>query len=112
MTMQPLYGRTSDIVGRKIPYCIASATFAAGIILSSFALNWEMLIFARALCGLGSAGVTTMGMKILITVLRNKYEADLLTGISGSVVLTDAVGLAKRGYYQSINYAVYGGGAA
>ncbi|KAM6480852.1 major facilitator superfamily domain-containing protein [Trichoderma sp. SZMC 28011] len=90
MTVQPLYGRTSDIVGRKAPYCIASALFAAGIVLSSFALNWEMLILARALCGLGSAGVTTMG----------------------SVVLTDAVGLANRGYYQSINYAVYGGGAA
>ncbi|KAK4071856.1 hypothetical protein Trihar35433_3920 [Trichoderma harzianum] len=90
MTVQPLYGRASDIVGRKAPYCIASALFAAGIVLSSFALNWEMLILARALCGLGSAGVTTMG----------------------SVVLTDAVGLANRGYYQSINYAVYGGGAA
>jgi MFS family permease len=62
MTVQPLYGRTSDIVGRKAPYCFASALFAAGIVLSSFALNWEMLILARALCGLGSAGVTTMGI--------------------------------------------------
>lgn len=109
MTVQPLYGRTSDIVGRKAPYCIASALFAAGIVLSSFALNWEMLILARALCGLGSAGVTTMGINSSSTKLNTKRA---LNKILGSVVLTDAVGLANRGYYQSINYAVYGGGAA
>lgn len=58
--------------GRKAPYYIASAIFTTGIVLSSFTLNWEMFIIARALCGLGSANFTTMGMKtLLITVLRN-----------------------------------------
>ncbi|KAK1242993.1 hypothetical protein MKX08_005805 [Trichoderma sp. CBMAI-0020] len=101
MTVQTLYGWTSDIVGRKALYCVASAAFAA---LSSFTLNWEILILASALCGLGSAGL------LFITVLLSECEAGLSTKILGSVVLTDAVGLANRGYYQSINYIVYGGG--
>ncbi|KAK2591337.1 hypothetical protein QQS21_010990, partial [Conoideocrella luteorostrata] len=90
MIVQPLYGRFSDVMGRKIPYVTASCLFSLGIAASSVAPTWEVLIAARALCGIGSAGVTTMG----------------------SVVLTDTVGLSKRGYYQSLNYAVYGGGTA
>lgn len=31
---------------------------------------------------------------------------------TGSVLLTDVVGLEKRGYYQSLNYVVYGLGSA
>ncbi|KAK2036574.1 MFS general substrate transporter, partial [Colletotrichum somersetense] len=90
MTMQPLYGRSSDLLGRKIVYVTASSIFVIGLLGSAFSPAWWSLIAARALCGLGSAGITTMG----------------------SVLLTDTVGLARRGYYQSLNYAVYGGGSA
>lgn len=39
------------------------------------------------------------------------FESLVLT-VSGSVVLTDIVGIQKRGYYQSINYSIYGAGSA
>lgn len=61
-----------------------------GIVCSAFAPSWAFLIFARSMCGLGVAGVMTMG----------------------SVVLTDVVGVERRGYYQSINYVNYGMGSA
>ena len=61
MTLQPIYGRLSDYVGRKIPYVIASTCFCIGILFCSVAPSWYALIAARALCGFGSAGVATMG---------------------------------------------------
>ncbi|RDW63728.1 hypothetical protein BP6252_11273 [Coleophoma cylindrospora] len=90
MTTQPIYARVSDHIGRKIPYLVASATFLFGLVLSANAFSWVTLVIARAICGLGIAGVMAMG----------------------SIILTDAVGVGKRGYYQSVNYVTYGSGSA
>lgn len=61
LALQPIYGRTSDHIGRKIPYITASFFFAFGIILCAFSPNWSALVASRALCGVGAAGVSTMG---------------------------------------------------
>jgi MFS family permease len=90
MSTQPLYARVSDHVGRKAPYLFASTVFAIGMMLSATAPSWSTLIAARATCGIGVGGLMTMG----------------------SVILTDMVGVQKRGYYQSMNYVVYGAGSA
>jgi MFS family permease len=61
MLSQPLFARLSDLVGRRLPYMAASMSFLAGIFLGSFAPSWEFLIFARAFCGMGFAGLMTLG---------------------------------------------------
>ena len=58
---QPLYGRVSDIVGRRICFFISSATFAVGCFGCGVANNIILLNCMRALTGFGGGGLMTMG---------------------------------------------------
>ncbi|KAK9444851.1 major facilitator superfamily transporter [Metarhizium brunneum] len=90
ITVQPLYASLSDCIGRKAIYLSCAALFLLGIGLAAAAPSWTCLILARCVCGLASSGLTIMG----------------------SVVLTDLVGVKKRGYYQSMNYVNFGSASA
>ncbi|KAL7909512.1 major facilitator superfamily domain-containing protein [Trichoderma velutinum] len=90
ITMQPLYASLSDCIGRRIIFLSCATLFLVGITLSVIAPSWVFLILARCICGLAASGLMVMG----------------------SVVLTDIVGVKKRGYYQSINYVNFGTGSA
>lgn len=71
MTTQPIYARVSDHVGRKVPYLVASGIFLIGLVLSANAFSWAALVTARAICGLGIAGVMTMGKYHIIIFLEH-----------------------------------------
>ncbi len=58
---QPLYGRVSDIFGRRICFFISSVAFAVGCLGCGVAPTIMTLIFMRALAGIGGAGLMTMG---------------------------------------------------
>ena len=49
----PLYGKLSDMFGRRPLFTVAIALFLAGSILSALATNMAMLIIGRAIQGLG-----------------------------------------------------------
>ncbi|KAJ5950852.1 uncharacterized protein N7479_009265 [Penicillium vulpinum] len=68
-TFQPLYARVSDHLGRKIPYLTASVLFLSGLVVCANTDIWAGLIFGRAVSGLGTAGVMTMGTHILNTIV-------------------------------------------
>lgn len=59
---QPLYGRVSDIFGRRICFFISTITFAAGCLGCGVANNIALLNAMRALTGFGGGGLMTMGM--------------------------------------------------
>ncbi|KAK7470834.1 hypothetical protein VKT23_002251 [Stygiomarasmius scandens] len=52
----PLYGRLSDILGRKGAMLLALSLFGSGTLLCGFAPSMEFLIAARALAGMGGGG--------------------------------------------------------
>lgn len=58
---QPLYGRVSDIFGRRICFFISTITFAAGCLGCGLANNVVLLNCMRALSGFGGGGLMTMG---------------------------------------------------
>lgn len=58
---QPLYGRVSDIFGRRPCFFIATSTFAAGCLGCALASNVVFLNCMRALTGFGGGGLMTMG---------------------------------------------------
>lgn len=58
---QPLYGRVSDIFGRRICFFISTITFAAGCLGCGLAKNVVLLNCMRALTGFGGGGLMTMG---------------------------------------------------
>ncbi|CDR37708.1 CYFA0S01e15434g1_1 [Cyberlindnera fabianii] len=66
---QPLYGKTSDILGRKELLLVAQGLFCLGILLSSFALNVQTLSIARAIAGMGGAGIFALSSIVISDVV-------------------------------------------
>jgi MFS family permease len=58
---QPLYGRFSDIFGRRTCFLISSLTFGVGCLGCGVAGDIVSLNLMRALSGFGGGGLMTMG---------------------------------------------------
>jgi EmrB/QacA subfamily drug resistance transporter len=89
---QVLYGRLSDIFGRKVVFICSVFALALGDLVCSFAQNGPMLYVFRGISGVGTGGITAMAMVIISDIVslenRGKYQ-----GILGSMVgLGNAVG--------------------
>ncbi|KAI0333306.1 MFS general substrate transporter [Cubamyces sp. BRFM 1775] len=82
---QPLYGRFSDIFGRKAALCIAMGIFMIGSLAAGFSRSIIQLIVLRGLAGAGGGGIVSMAQIIISDVVslrdRGKYQ-----GIIGVVV--------------------------
>lgn len=63
--VQPLYGRFSDIFGRRACLLSATALFGIGCLGCSCSHNMILLIIMRAVCGLGGGGLMTMSTIVL-----------------------------------------------
>src|SRR5471030_2232929 len=61
----PLYGKISDIHGRRITLIIAVSLYMAGSLVCALAPNMLVLILGRILHGLGGGGLTATGMVVL-----------------------------------------------
>lgn len=75
----PLYGKIADIHGRRFTLRIAILTYMAGSLVCALAPNMAVLIFGRALHGLGGGGLSSLGMVVLGDLVspkeRGKYYA-------------------------------------
>jgi len=85
-SMIPIYGKLSDIYGRKVVVLIGVVLFLAGSVLSGQSRSMVELIIFRAVQGLGSAGIFSTAFTVI---------ADLFSP-------------AERGRYQGIFGAVFG----
>ena len=61
----PVWGRLSDVYGRRRPYLIAIGLFVIGSMLCGIATSMTQLIVFRALQGVGAGGLLPLGMVIL-----------------------------------------------
>ena len=77
----PLFGRLSDVHGRRRVFQAAILIFLLGSVLSGVALNMPMLIGARAVQGAGGGGVMALTMTIIGDLLspreRGRYQGYL-----------------------------------
>ncbi|KAF9902664.1 hypothetical protein EC991_004721 [Linnemannia zychae] len=85
-TFQPLYGKGSDIFGRKATFLFSISVFLIGSALCGASQNMIMMIISRAVAGIGAGGIMSMVM----------------------IIITDLVSLRDRGKYQGIIGAVFG----
>jgi EmrB/QacA subfamily drug resistance transporter len=65
MVTMPLWGRLSDLLGRRSMYMVGMCTFLAGSALSGLAQNMVQLIAFRMVQGLGAGSLITLGMTIV-----------------------------------------------
>ena len=85
-TFQMLYGRLSDIFGRKTIFLAALALLSAADLLCGLSRSPAMFYVFRALAGIGGGGVTNLAM----------------------IIVSDVVSLEQRGKYQGIIGATVG----
>ena len=67
---QPLYGRFSDIFGRRACFFVSTVSFALGCLGCGLARDIIFLNCMRGLCGFGGGGLMTMGMASCLPQLR------------------------------------------
>ena len=85
----PLWGRASDLVGRKRLYLVGAVLFLVGSALCGAAQSMGWLIGARALQGLGAGALLTLSMTIVGELYslqeRSRVQAFIsaVWGISG-----------------------------
>lgn len=75
----PLYGKLSDIFGRKPLYVVSISAFVVGSLLSGIATSMYELAAFRGIQGLGAGGLMALALIILGDMLspreRTKYQA-------------------------------------
>ncbi len=91
----PLYGKLSDIHGRRAMLLIAIGVFIAGSLACAMAPSMTALVFARALQGLGGGGLMALSQTIIADVVvpreRGRYQGYIasvfaLSSIGGPVL--------------------------
>lgn len=87
---QPLYGKLSDIYGRKALLLFSNSTFALGCLISGLSHNLVWLSIGRFITGIGGGGLTSLS----------------------TITTSDLVPLRKRGVYQGLGNIAFGVGAA
>jgi MFS family permease len=87
----PLYGKLSDIYGRRLVMLTAITIFMAGSIACAMAPSMLALVLGRALQGLGGGGLMALSQTIIADIVspreRGKYQ-----GYIGAVFAASSVG--------------------
>ena len=61
----PLYGKISDIRGRRVTLSVAICVYMAGSLICALAPDMIVLILGRIVHGLGGGGLTSLAMVVL-----------------------------------------------
>ena len=92
----PLYGKLSDIYGRKPFFIAAISIFIFGSILCTFADSMLQLAAFRAVQGLGAGGLFSLALAIIGDIVppreRAKYQGYFLAVFGTSSVLGPVIG--------------------
>lgn len=94
----PLWGRGSDIVGRKKLYLIGMVLFLIGSALSGAAQNMGWLIGARALQGLGAGALLTISLTIVGELFTPQERGRVQSFISAVWGISGLVGPLLGGF--------------
>jgi EmrB/QacA subfamily drug resistance transporter len=92
----PLYGKLSDIHGRRSTLLVSISTFILGSIACALAPSMLVLILARGLQGLGGGGLISLAQTIIADIVspkeRSRYQAYIASVFATSSVLGPVLG--------------------
>ena len=105
--MTPLYGKISDIIGRRQTLLVSISLYLVGSLVSALADNLPFLILGRSLQGLGSGGLTSLPMAILGDIAAPKLRARYYTYFSIVYITAGAIGPLYGGFIsEHLHYSV------
>ena len=88
----PLYGKVSDIVGRRKTLLFAISVFIIGSVACAMSPNLLLLIIARALQGLGGGGLISLAQTIIADIVSPKERSRYQVYIAGVYMLASISG--------------------
>ena len=97
-TAVPLYGKLSDIYGRRKLYVSAMALFLIGSIWCGWANSMTQLIFARALQGIGAGGILPLAFILIGEMFTLEQRAKMQGLFSGVWGVSSIVGPLLGGF--------------
>jgi EmrB/QacA subfamily drug resistance transporter len=106
----PLWGKLSDLFGRRRLYELSIVIFMVGSVLCGAATTMGTLVAARMLQGVGAGGIFTLTMTIMGDVLspreRGKYQGYMMSVYATATVLGPLVGglLVDHAHWRWIFY--------
>jgi MFS family permease len=94
----PLYGKISDIHGRRVTVIVALAIHMTGSLICALSPNLLVLIFGRVIHGLGGGGLTSMSMVVLGDLAAPKDRGRYYAYFSATYTTAGACGPALGGF--------------
>ena len=97
-TVTPLYGKFSDIYGRRITLMVAIVTFVIGSVACALAPTMLTLAAARALQGFGGGGLISLAQTIIGDIMSPRERARYQVFIAGVFVVASLAGPLLGGF--------------
>jgi EmrB/QacA subfamily drug resistance transporter len=94
----PVWGKLSDLYGRRLMYQLAIALFLLGTLLSGISSSMTQLIIFRAIQGLGAGGLIPLGMTIIGDTFTLQERAKMQAYFSGVWGFSSVIGPVIGGF--------------
>ncbi|NUS44230.1 MAG: MFS transporter [Mycobacteriaceae bacterium] len=105
----PLYGKLSDMFGRKPFFMAAISIFIGGSLLCTFAGSMYQLAGFRAVQGIGAGGLMSLALAIMGDIVspleRARYQGYFLAAFGTSSVLGPVIGGLLSGQHEILGVA-------
>lgn len=94
----PVFGKMSDLFGRKLVFVIGSILFITGSLLCCFAQNMTELIIFRAIQGIGAGALTPVIFTIIGDIYKIEERVKVQALISSVWGISSLIGPLVGGY--------------
>jgi len=94
----PVWGKLSDLYGRRLLYQIGIGVFLLGTLLSGFSTSMTQLILFRAIQGLGAGALVPLAMTIIGDIFTLRERAKMQAYFSGVWGLSSVIGPVIGGF--------------
>jgi len=94
----PVWGKLSDLYGRRLMYQLGIGVFLLGTLLSGLSMSMTQLIIFRAFQGLGAGALVPLGMTIIGDIFTLQERAKMQAYFSGVWGFSSVIGPVIGGF--------------